>query len=377
MEGVLLPETIKCANYRGFIAVGKRQFMIRVTNTKLKPDSVDVSLSRAGLEAEAELATLLQPYIGVLTRRLQQSPSIESFLTELHDLLESIFRGASHALVEAPPLAYYETLLDDVSKLGWDRVVEINTDDKGHWNGLHVRVSDSSGRAHVVSFLMDVNYPTSPPVCGVDAPEPLPPLQWGAPHPSLQHAIDQIHVHLEKFQDFWAVMDDIDKKCCVLEPERPTRGCKRRRLAIQPAISLQFEVLDPLLPRAIVDVVWFGRDAAVHPLRETMYANLAKWNATDKLRKNLERVLNVRFPSPKSAAAAADLAIECGICYAHRLDGRIPDRVCDSANCARGFHDTCLLEWLQSIPTSRKSFGTIFGSCPYCRAPISSKSTHI
>ncbi|CAK4134703.1 unnamed protein product [Aphanomyces euteiches] len=346
LESVLVPESPACSNYRGFVALGSKQFMLRVTYTLLNPDTNAVSLSRAGLQADAELTELLQPYLTVLTRRLQQSTSVDAFLSELEDLLQGIARGP-HSLVQAPPLPYYETLLNDVAKIGWDRIVEINTDDKGQWNGLHVRLTDSSRRSHVVSFLMDATYPTTPPV----------------------------QVHLEKFQDFWAVLDDIDKKCCVLEPERPTRGCKRRRLAVQPSISLQFQILDPLLPRALVDVVWFGNDAAVHPLRDRMYANLSKWKASDSIRKNLERVLQMRFPSAKTAVAAEALAQECGICYTHRLDDRIPDRVCESVNCARPFHDSCLVEWLQSIPTSRKSFGTIFGSCPYCREPISTKWT--
>ncbi|CAK4081464.1 unnamed protein product [Aphanomyces euteiches] len=374
LESVLVPESPACSNYRGFVALGSKQFMLRVTYTLLNPDTNAVSLSRAGLQADAELTELLQPYLTVLTRRLQQSTSVDAFLSELEDLLQGIARGP-HSLVQAPPLPYYETLLNDVAKIGWDRIVEINTDDKGQWNGLHVRLTDSSRRSHVVSFLMDATYPTTPPVCGVDVPEPMPPLQWPSTAPSLQHAIDQVQVHLEKFQDFWAVLDDIDKKCCVLEPERPTRGCKRRRLAVQPSISLQFQILDPLLPRALVDVVWFGNDAAVHPLRDRMYANLSKWKASDSIRKNLERVLQMRFPSAKTAVAAEALAQECGICYTHRLDDRIPDRVCESVNCARPFHDSCLVEWLQSIPTSRKSFGTIFGSCPYCREPISTKWT--
>ncbi|RHY33091.1 hypothetical protein DYB32_001865 [Aphanomyces invadans] len=368
----LVPEDIGGSSYRGVVAVGCKEYVLRVNNVFQKQYTMDeVSLARAGLETDATLGELLQPYIAVITRRLQQSPSIEAFLKELHGLLEGIIRGPSNAFVEPPNLSYYEALLHDVATIGWDHVVEINTDSHGHWNGLHVRLVDSRGRDHVVAFRMDVNYPSSPPTCGMDVPEPMPPLHWPLRAQTLQHAIDQVP-HLEKFQDFWDVLDDIDKKCCVLEPERPTRGCKRRRLALQPSVSIQFEVLDPAAPRAVVDVIWFGNDASVGPLRETMYQNLSKWKATDKLRKNLERILHIRFPSRRTAAKET-FAQECGICYTHRLDSQIPNRVCDSKNCARSFHDSCLLEWLQAIPTSRKSFGTIFGSCPYCREPISTK----
>ncbi|RHY10698.1 hypothetical protein DYB36_006032 [Aphanomyces astaci] len=387
----LVPEDVSGDSYFGVVALGSKEFLLRVVNVRPQPSTDVMSLARAGLETDAELSELLRPYVAVVTRRLQKSLSIDSFLKELHDLLEGIVRGPSHAFVEPPKLSYYEALLQDVATIGWDRVLEVNTDDHGHWNGLHVQLVDSHGRKHAVSFRMDASYPSSPPTCGVDVPEPMPPLQWSPlKPPSLQHAIDQVfhlflffsfiysnnnkqvQAHLETFQDFWDVLDDIDKKCCVLEPDRPTRGCKRRRLAVRPSVSIQFDVPDPVLPRALVDVVWFGNDAAVTPLRETLYANLSKWKPADKLRRNLERVLGVRFPSPRTAAKD-EFALECGICYAHRLDDRIPDRVCDSANCARSFHGSCLLEWLQAIPTSRKSFGTVFGSCPYCREPISAK----
>jgi E3 ubiquitin-protein ligase FANCL len=144
-----------------------------------------------------------------------------------------------------------------------------------------------------------------------------------------------------------------------------------------------------------------------------MYRNLGKWKSTDMLRKNLERILRLTFPSKKTTRLKA-FELECtalcerssiktllhvgGICYSYRMDqpqynggSMIPDRICDYKACSRPFHEVCLLEWLKSIPTSRKSFQTIFGTinvhdveaqgmillyiglCPYCREPISAK----
>lgn len=48
-----------------------------------------------------------------------------------------------------------------------------------------------------------------------------------------------------------------------------------------------------------------------------------------------------------------------------------PDQICENARCGKSFHHACLLEWMQSTPSSRKSFNTWFGSCPYCSSPIS------
>ncbi len=90
---------------------------------------------------------------------------------------------------------------------------------------------------------------------------------------------------------------------------------------------------------------------------------------------------------------------ECGICYSfttasdsdstdrgdsstHNVtnntsfDGSsMPDIVCPNANCSKMYHRRCLVEWLHAVPTSKSSFGTIFGSCPYCNEWLSVKST--
>ena len=92
---------------------------------------------------------------------------------------------------------------------------------------------------------------------------------------------------------------------------------------------------------------------------------------------------------------------ECAICYTYRLPlagpdtgdggssamatepaandpsvpaaGRIPDEVCGGVQCGRSFHRNCLVEWLRSVPGHRQSFGTLFGTCPYCTGKISVK----
>lgn len=48
-----------------------------------------------------------------------------------------------------------------------------------------------------------------------------------------------------------------------------------------------------------------------------------------------------------------------------------PDQICDNSRCGKSFHHACLLEWLRSTPSTRKSFRTYFGTCPYCSSPIS------
>ena len=99
--------------------------------------------------------------------------------------------------------------------------------------------------------------------------------------------------------------------------------------------------------------------------------------------------------------------LSCGVCYSFKLVGgradapedNAPDKVCDNerygkrggvdgrvmpmcicclcgwfcvaSRCGKYFHRACLADWLRALPNSRRSFHTVFGSCPYCEHPIS------
>ena len=39
-----------------------------------------------------------------------------------------------------------------------------------------------------------------------------------------------------------------------------------------------------------------------------------------------------------------DFSIECGICYAYRLEDHIADQVCDDVRCGQNYHQVCLYE---------------------------------
>jgi E3 ubiquitin-protein ligase FANCL len=52
----------------------------------------------------------------------------------------------------------------------------------------------------------------------------------------------------------------------------------------------------------------------------------------------------------------------------------VPEHNCDNVGCGRPFHSACLREWLQATSTTRQSFDTLFGACPYCSAPITVKA---
>ena len=124
-------------------------------------------------------------------------------------------------------------------------------------------------------------------------------------------------------------------------------------------------------------------------------------NEAEYPRLNLQRWLGLSFVLPPSSDMAQHTTEnrECPICYAYLVNDVCeitlvfawfclsykryycastlenlfqiaPDIVCANRQCRRNFHQHCLYIWLKSVPTSRQSFCTVFGICPFCSAPI-------
>ena len=107
-----------------------------------------------------------------------------------------------------------------------------------------------------------------------------------------------------------------------------------------------------------------------------------RWSEERSVRENLELWFGSPLPSPLSPSKEkSDFLVECGICYAHRLptedesseEGPLPEAKCGNPSCNRHYHESCLFEWLHSLPTARVSFDRIFGACPYCCEAVSVK----
>jgi hypothetical protein len=59
---------------------------------------------------------------------------------------------------------------------------------------------------------------------------------------------------------------------------------------------------------------------------------LSQWDPRVLPRENLEKILQQALPS-RQIVEQDDFAVECAICYTYRLDGAIPDIVCDNRRC--------------------------------------------
>ena len=54
----------------------------------------------------------------------------------------------------------------------------------------------------------------------------------------------------------------------------------------------------------------------------------------------------------------------------------LPDQLCSNPKCNRVYHTDCLIQWLQALPSTRSSYGTLFGVCPYCTEGLAVKVTN-
>lgn len=119
------------------------------------------------------------------------------------------------------------------------------------------------------------------------------------------------------------------------------------------------------------------------------------------MRYNIEAVLGVDLAAvravktrtnDKNDEASSTDEVECAICFTHQetpLHTRkrkmgvtaqdssvacerhpaVDEHHCISClnpKCGKVFHTECAKNWLYSLPSVKKSFGTMFGKCPYC-----------
>jgi E3 ubiquitin-protein ligase FANCL len=348
-------------------------------------------LARATLLPGAPLAALLGGALPALQRRLRASRSAADFLVELRE-------AAAAALAvppppPAPPPAFLSALAAHLSALPPGAVAHVEAE----LTRLTLRVVDARARTHLLRLSLPPGYPTHAPTLTADFPAPLA-LPWRAGASTLADALAAGAAAAARHAWLWDALDALDASAWVLDPPlgaAPRAAC-HRRLSLGGAAALWL-CLDaradvaagaPMPPPALRV---YGPEHGAAPRRAALASALAAWApppAAELARGGawlhawLARALGESLPPPPGAAGAdADAAAppECGICYAFACPGDArgapPGVGCDNPRCGRPFHVPCLAEWLRADGgaaggAGRAAFGTLFGACPYCSAPI-------
>ncbi|XP_046546100.1 E3 ubiquitin-protein ligase FANCL-like isoform X2 [Haliotis rubra] len=296
--------------YDGFITTEGTDLRVRVSNS--------MSKSEAKLECDWKLRRFLMLHSQALQKisNIQGNSPTPNMLTS---------RLASHVLAE-------------MKEIGWDKVDSVDET----FQQLTLTLCDTAGRKHVLLLNLSPQKEASE-MCTVHLPIPADFNINQDEQVSLQDLMNQFRVMVNKCEDFWEMMYEIDQNTWVLEPEKPGPSVCHRRLALD-----------------------------VAPLRERLNKHVHQWNVHCSILENLQTVLETTLPSPKTSSREK-FTLECGICYSYRLGEAIPDNVCGDQCCGQTFHHQCLYEWLRGLPSSRQSFNRIYGECPFCSKPITVK----
>eukprot|EP01132_Coremiostelium_polycephalum_P002832 gene2832-3518_t len=283
---------------------------------------------------------------------------------------ESITKTTRELKIKSLPFDVYSLVLSEIDIIGWDNITKI---DKS-LSQIEVLLKDNKFRRFKIEIKIPDRYPNQIP----KIQHHLPNENLQIPHTnniySLPSIIKLLGQSIEEYQDFFDIMDEIDSNTWVLEPEHPKRSSTYRRIALENHCSLCIQV-NPTSPRAFPeDCRFLGSDKNIQPLKNNLNANIKQWDVTKGLIENFQSVLDTKFPLRQNTKAE-EFVIECGVCYAHRLtdSGSIPDIACNNLKCQKHFHNSCLYEWLKSVPKSYYSFNVLYGTCPYCTDPISVK----
>jgi len=362
------------------------------------------SLKNSIIQIDPEMLRLVSEglnmdFNSLLSLRLNSASSLDNFLFEIQQILEKSLKQQDFK--EEIPCEYYSKLLKEFDLIGWENIASISP----NLMAFHILTSDSKGRKHELYVELSTNYPLTPPICMGDIPSATSSnnqsssnisassgsnqnnqllLRWDPTTSNLKEVIAQFAKACDLFDDFWNVLDDLDAYCIVLHPQSPSRAHTFRRISLGSHSSVQLEI-DPMKPRMVPQFKFMGADTKIGPLKRLVNKNLRKWNPSLLLRENLEMLLEMTLPSKEQPVKSnkdqkekmTKENEECAICYSHYLpdekggQGIPPDKICDNLLCSRAFHSSCLLMWLQSLSSTRHSFNTYFGTCPYCNETIS------
>jgi E3 ubiquitin-protein ligase FANCL len=415
---LIIPLDSTCSSVEGFISASasgpqqslNQQHWVRLTG--IAPSTG--SLQDAQLELDQPTRDLLGPQsLDLAYLRLKESPNAASFLVELRNLLAQATTAATastsaiNSSLSLRNPSFYQTLKHDLDSLGSDIIHKLADD----LSSVTLKCIDMAGRTHFLSLALPPTFPATPPkIISADLPvaitlhrNPTTGLL------TLHDALHQFEDKIKSFQRFWDILDDLDHMAWIIEPTAPTRSCTYRRVALEKHVTLTI-TLDPLDLDTVPELHFMGSDRAVQPILSTVRMNRTLWQPAGLLRENLCALLGAPLPEKNSngedrGIVAEDVGAECAICYNYRRpvegedgddggedvamaveqqgilennnkedQGDVPEINCDNAACGKPFHRLCLREWLAADATTRQSFDTLFGACPYCSSPIAVKT---
>ena len=315
-----------------------------------------------------ELLELLQNHMKLVNLRIQQFSGVEEFVREIESLISVALQNESETSTsESFYPRYYIYLVDELEHLGWQHVDHVNDE----LTLVKLTHKDRRGVEHLCAVEFNPSqYQTQPPKIAAVLPEDFPETATCGSG-TLFNVFKVLEAKVEQYQDLWAMLDELDAETWVIEPKTPDPSATYRRIVLEENCSVQIR-LNVQSPRSICDCKFLGKDSIVKPLLERFNREAHQWDWKLTVFQNLSNVLGIKFPQ-KEAKSDETFQEECGICYMSEIPGpngsvSLPSQYC--GKCGRPYHTFCLSEWLRSLPSTHRSFDTMFGKCVYCSTEI-------
>ncbi|ONK76154.1 uncharacterized protein A4U43_C03F24510 [Asparagus officinalis] len=279
-------------------------------------------------------------------------------------------------IMEPPPASLYRSIYSQIEEVGWEHLLNLEDD----LSSLSFRIVDKKGRTHTLEITLPRNYPRSSPSISADVPY-ICELEWSK-NSRLKDIVRQFNKHLEKLQEFWSTMDEIDRSLWVMDPKQPSNAASHRRINLGNECYLLLSI-DAHNSKSLPECRFLGPNTVIEPLWRNWKKNGRHWKKDKRFDENLATLLEHTLPKAPTLGNKDEETTDCGICYAQYLpiddelgvnSGGSPDYTCENSSCSKAFHTVCLRDWLRSITTTRQSFDVLFGDCPYCSDPVAVKT---
>ncbi|XP_002125948.2 E3 ubiquitin-protein ligase FANCL [Ciona intestinalis] len=341
--------------YDGFVKHGGKFYRLQV-----RGEAVQSSV-KYRVCCDWKLRHILHDHLPLLNERLQSCVDVTTFISDVKTIL------GDQSVHHHPPHCYkhYGRVLKEVEEVGWDKLNDISEDFKQ----IKFQFQDKSERWHYLGVKLNDNYPQETPEFIVDLPCPFIPV-W-ASGSNMMGLCQQFIEVLDLYQSLWDMVDELKDNCWVLEPEQPNYASTSFRIALEQTTSMVINI-NPLHPDEIPDCKFLGSETSVAKLEEKYEQGYHEWSDSLSIYQNIHVLFNIDFHKPPNTSSM-ETNLQCGICYGYRLGTQTPTQVCNDDRCNQIYHHDCLVQWLQSIPGVKRSFGIIFGECPYCSNNIKIK----
>lgn len=189
---------------------------------------------------------------------------------------------------------------------------------------------------------------------------------------SLTALFDQFLAQVELLQPYFDVMEEFDRSCTILDPEKPRRQDAYRRIFLGENISTVITV-DPYNIFMRPDIKFLGPDRLTEPFSTRLNENLGNWVCQNDIFQGVLDMLGLeQFPQCQTTKKGVDLLVEygeCSICFSLRLNEKLPEIICTNKSCEQFYHNQCLYDWLVSL-NAKRVFNNISGNCPNCEKTI-------